>query len=74
MNNVPQWIVASLGKMVVLAHDIEGPCEHYGKGHPCKLLSIQHSDKGLYVTVAPDPRDEGYEESIDLDDIAPIRH
>lgn len=74
MNESLNWIVASLGQMVELAKDFEGPCEHYAKGHPCKLQSIQHSDDGIYVTVALDHNDEGYEENISLEGIRPIRH
>lgn len=74
MKNVPQWIVDSLGQLVALTDDFEGPCEHYPKGYPCRLISIQWTRKTIYVTVSLDPSDETYEENIALDGIAPIRH
>lgn len=74
MSKVPGWIVDSLGLMVELNHDFEGPCEHYAKGHRCRVISIQCGKIMPYVTVALDRNDEGYEENIPLDGIRPIRH
>lgn len=73
MKKVPGWIAESLGQIVELTRDFEGPCEHYSAGHPCRLLGLHWSPQRLYVTVALDRNDEGYEENIALDGVRLIR-
>jgi hypothetical protein len=74
-NSIPIWIVASLGKEVVLRRDFVGTCETYRAGCRGRLVSIQAPIDGwqsLHVTVALDPNDISYEENFAFEDIKPV--
>lgn len=74
MNSIPLWVVANLGKKVVLKNDFEGACETYLAGCEGLLVSIQApipGDQGLHVTVALDPNDPGYQENFTVDQVKP---
>jgi hypothetical protein len=71
MNQVPLWIVASLGKSVQLVDLFKTSLKVYPAGSVGVLTSIQ-SGGGLYVTVALDEEDETYLENFSFDQVQPI--
>lgn len=74
MNTVPLWVVANLGKKVILKQDFVGSCETYRAGCEGTLVSIQAAIDGwqsLHATVALDPNDISYEENFTFDQIKP---
>lgn len=75
VTEIPLWIVASIGKQVVLATDFAGPCETYAKGCSGLLSAIMvdsHNYDGVpYALVALDPQDDSYLENFRFDEIAP---
>lgn len=72
MSQVPGWVLDYLGKHVILKQEIEAGRHIYAPGHVGKLISIQ-AGAPPYATVALDLDDEGYEENVPLDGIAPLR-
>lgn len=75
MRKIPLWVVASLGKEVVLRREFVGACETYLPGCRGILTSIQISDNGkgdAYVTVALDAHDPDYWENFAFEDIRPV--
>jgi len=72
MSTVPEWAVKQLGGYVRLKHELDAGNLIYTYGHVCRLISIQ-SGQPHYATVAPDLKDEGYEENVPFDWIEPDR-
>lgn len=75
MSTIPLWVVASLGKKVLLTKDFEGSCETYRAGCQGTLISIQapvDDWQDFHVTVALDPNDMSYEENFSVDAIRPL--
>lgn len=77
MNQIPLWVVASLGKEVAITADFVGPCETYAAGCRGVLMSIdvyQTSERTgkPFAIVALDPNDFGYLENFEFDQIQPV--
>jgi hypothetical protein len=68
--------VASLGKEVVLAVDMVGPCETYQAGCRGVLAGIEicrkNYDGAPYAIVALDPNDDTYLENFRFSDLMPV--
>lgn len=74
-HEIPLWVVATLGKQVVLTVKYEGPCTAYPAGWEGILTSIQVDDEGgFYVTVALDADDPSYLENFDFDQVRPATY
>lgn len=71
---IPLWVVASLGEKVALRKDFVGPCETYLAGCEGVLTSVQcdEAGSGIRVTVALDPQDPSYWETLPLGDIRQV--
>lgn len=74
---VPNWAFDTLGKLVVLVEDCEiYPGDWMRKGTRGLLVSISSKVRwgrpGTYATVAFDLRDLGYEENVELHQLAPV--
>lgn len=75
MTQIPLWVVASLGKQVVLETEYVGPCETYLPGCRGLLSGIavdENNGRKPYAIVALDPNDESYLENFRFDQIRPI--
>jgi hypothetical protein len=71
-NEIPLWLVASMGKQVALAVQFVGPCETYEAGCRGTLTSIQSREDGSFLaTVALDPEDPLYWENFAFDQLVP---
>jgi hypothetical protein len=75
MQQIPLWVVASLGKEVALTVPFVGPCETYPVGSVGILTSIQWNENGggFYATVAIDHDDPSYLENFSFNQVRPIR-
>lgn len=72
MKKIPLWVVASMGKQVVLVRDFVGACQTYPAGSKGTLTSIQDDDNGnCYATVGLDATDPDYWENFEFADIRP---
>jgi hypothetical protein len=74
MNTIPLWVVANLGKKVLLTKGFQGAVRTYPAGWKGTLISIQAPIKDRQrfgVTVALDADDLGYEENFSVDEIRP---
>lgn len=78
MSGVPEWVVQYLGRVVMLRCDLETSRDVYQVGYPARLVSIQsgygqgHPERP-YATIALDPEDWSWEESVPFDAIEPVR-
>lgn len=75
MNTIPLWVVANLGKQVLLTKPFKGAVRSYPAGSKGVLISIQAPVAGYQrfcVTVALDEEDLGYEENFSVDEIRPL--
>jgi hypothetical protein len=75
MSQIPIWVVASLGKEVMLEREFAGACETYAKGCRGILTAIDtdyRNGYAPYAIVALDPEDETYLENFEFSDIRPI--
>lgn len=76
MTQIPLWVVASLGKEVVLEADFVGPCETYLRGCRGILAGIeicrQNFHGAPYAVVALDPNDDTYLENFRFNEIRPV--
>jgi hypothetical protein len=71
-NEIPLWVVASIGKQVALAVEFSGSCETYEAGCEGTLTSIQWREDGSFLaTVALDPNDPDYWENFTFDQLRP---
>jgi hypothetical protein len=75
MTQIPIWVVASLGKEVMLEREFVGACETYSRGCRGILTAIDTDHRNgyaPYAIVALDPEDESYLENFEFSDIRPI--
>jgi hypothetical protein len=75
MTKVPLWVVASLGKPVLLTAEYAGPDRTYPVGHSCLLQGIlvnENYDGLPYAILSPDPEDDSYLENFRFDQIRPV--
>lgn len=76
MNTIPLWVVANLGKKVMLTKPFQGAVRTYPAGWKGTLISIQAPVEGyqrFHVTVGLDAEDLGYEENFRVDEIRPLQ-
>ena len=72
---IPLWVVASLGKEIILDKEFAGSCETYMRG--CRgvlsgILVDENYGGSPYAIVALDPNDTSYLENFLFDDIRPV--
>jgi len=75
MSQIPIWVVACLGKEIMLEREFVGACETYEKGCRGRLTAIDTDPENgyaPYAIVALDPNDEGYFENFEFFDIRPV--
>lgn len=74
-SQLPLWVVACLGKPVMLTREFAGPCEIYSKGCEGILCGIEcypWNNGGVpYAIVALDPNDPSYVENFPFDHLQP---
>lgn len=72
-NEIPLWVVASLGKPVALVSSFEGAVRVYGPGSRGVLDSINADGSGgFYATVALDREDPSYLENFTFNQVRPV--
>jgi hypothetical protein len=69
-SEIPLWVVACLGKSVVLTREFVGPCETYGVGREGRLVGILGDEEaGFHALVALDAHDPTYWENFTFSEI-----
>jgi len=76
MSKIPLWVVACLGKEVMLKGEFVGPCETYARGARGVLCGIETYPWNFggkpYALISLDREDPGYVENFPFEDIEPV--
>lgn len=75
MSQIPLWVVASLGKQVLLTDEYVGATETYPAGHKCLLQGLlvnENYDGQPYAIVSLDKEDDSYLENFRFNQIRPV--